>query len=346
MIADNGSSDERQTALLARLEQAGFIRRLELRAFTMQPQFPAYIAMYDLARCEGVSYIGFIDADEFFEPLSAEIEPDSGRRLVVEAFKTSEKTLVGYNWMCFGSGGESGKDLSIPVMRRFNFAAPQDCDYNRHIKSFMDVDKVARLSDDAIVEKYHPHGLQLNDEFYSHDGIAGDRLFYGQFGMTHEVRWNTARIRHYIIKSKFEFETKRRRGRADTVDKSHEENYFSARDRNEVYAPLCPSASAALEDEIAKIKEKLALTTQTTVPDVDPVSIAAGRFYAQRIKELIAKELNAIVHERDTIKRRRFQDLLKEIRRATRNTRRTIFPWLRNRGKNMVVAVADTSNQE
>ena len=231
-------------------------------------------------------------------------------------------------------------------MRRFNFAAPEDCDYNRYIKSFMDVDKVARLPGDAIVEKYHPHGLQLNDEFYSHDGIAGDRLFYGQFGMTYEVRWNTARIRHYISKSKFEFETKRRRGRADTVDKSHEENYFSARDRNEVYAPLRPSTCAALEDEITKIKEKLALMTQTTVPDVDPVSIAAGRFYAQRIKELIAKELNAIVHDRNSIKRRGFQDFLKEIRRATRNTRRTIFPWLRNRGKSMVVAVADASNQE
>lgn len=131
---------------------------------------------------------------------------------------------------------------------------------------------MAKLPGDVIVEAAQPHGLRLSNGFYSHDGIDGDRLFHGQFGLSEEVKWNTVRIRHYTIKSRLEFETKRRRGRADAIDRSLSENYFPYRDRNEVHAPLNPLAFAALENEIEQIKGKLAQTPKAVVPDVDLVS--------------------------------------------------------------------------
>ena len=68
MIADNGGNDG-QSELLLNLANAGLISYIDARMFTRAPQVLAYYAMFRLARRTGVRYVGFLDADEFFEPL-------------------------------------------------------------------------------------------------------------------------------------------------------------------------------------------------------------------------------------------------------------------------------------
>src|SRR3954469_22137355 len=68
VIADNGGGDD-QTALLLKLEALGEITRIDVRHITWAPQMLAYHAIFRRARRAGVRHLGFLDADEFFEPL-------------------------------------------------------------------------------------------------------------------------------------------------------------------------------------------------------------------------------------------------------------------------------------
>lgn len=280
IIADNGSCDGRQTELLVRAEKAGLIRRIDFRAFTMSPQMPAFMAMYDFAKQENIPIIGFIDADEFFEPLQVDRYQDSGRDLIVKAFKETGKTLACYNWICFGSRNDGDNDIKIPVMRRFIHGAPQTWFTNRHVKSFMCISKVEEISQDAIDRYCHPHGLNVDGTLYCHDGAISDAIFSDSFGISKATRWTSARVRHYVVKSRLEYETKRRRGRPTIEFQRHENDYFAQHDRNDTTYEMPAHALEALAAEIQAVKALIDGVTITTIADVDIAAHAAGRYYA------------------------------------------------------------------
>ena len=257
IIADNGGGDG-QTELLARLDAAGLVKRVEARALRFKPQVPAYNHILRHAAKAGIDILGFIDADEFLEPVGAAEIEGAGARLVSDLMARAGKPALAFNWMCFGSS-HLQEPTPEPVLERFTMCAEQHHDINDHIKSFLAVKPALALLETTPATKLHPHGAMFAAGDYSHDG--GPMVLPGEFGRSATVSWRHARIRHYVIKTYPEFlRGKDARGRADTKpgDLSYKQNYFKCYDLNDVVAPLPPAWIARLKREIASVESAIA----------------------------------------------------------------------------------------
>ncbi len=257
IIADNGG-DDGQTELLARLDAAGLITRVEARALRFKPQVPAYNHILRLAADAGIDILGFIDADEFFEPIGAARIEGAGARLVSDLMAREGKPALAFNWMCFGSS-HLKEPAPEPVLERFTMCAEQHNPVNDHTKSFLAVKPALALLQSTRATKLHPHGPVFAADQYSHDG--GPIVIPGEFGRTATVSWRHARIRHYVIKTYAEFlRGKDARGRADTRpgDLSYKQDYFKRYDLNDVVEPLPADWIARLKQEIAAVERAIA----------------------------------------------------------------------------------------
>lgn len=257
IIADNGGNDG-QTELLARLDAAGLITRIEARALRFKPQVPAYNHILRHAASAGIDILGFIDADEFFEAIGAAEVEGAGARLVADLMGREGKPALAFNWMCFGSS-HLKEPTAEPVLERFTMCAGQHDPVNDHTKSFLAVKPALALLETTRATKLHPHGPVFPAGAYSHDG--GAMVIPGEFGRTATVSWRHARIRHYVIKTYAEFlRGKDARGRADTRpgDLSYKQDYFERYDLNDVAAPLPPAWIARLKQEIASVESAIA----------------------------------------------------------------------------------------
>jgi Glycosyl transferase family 2 len=263
MIADHGG-DDGQTALLMGMDAAGLIRRIDVRAIKVRPQIPAYHAMFHAAHDAGIAYLGFLDADEFFEPLKVTTWSDSGADLVRHLFAKTRVAAIAFNWMNFGSSHLT-EPSSEPVTQRFIRAAPEEFKSNRVFKSFLDLKRCKCLLEGRnLYGVLHPHGPRIGDENYSHDGT---RFRSGHvFNFTDSLRWRHARIRHYRVKTLKEFmRDKVARGSPANELYHYDFDYFQRFDRNDVEAPLAPEILALLRHEMSAIESKLA--TANTTPE-------------------------------------------------------------------------------
>ena len=262
MIADNGGSDG-QTELLRQLEDAGLISYVDVRHFRRAPQTLAYYAMFRRALRAGVSYLGFLDADEFFEPLSTQIEQGAGDALVRRLFADTHASVLVFNWMNFGSSAlrDAGPE---PVLRRFTRSAPEDFLPNHHFKSFCDVKQCARLLGTGMLSHLvlNAHGANAGILHYSHDG--SDMKFHRRgFGLTDQVSWKNARIRHYTVKSLAEYrDLKAARGRA-SMQRAYKKDFFAENDRNEMQTPMDSRALALLSEKMREIERQLGPASHT-----------------------------------------------------------------------------------
>ena len=257
MIADNGGNDG-QSELLLNLANAGLISYIDARMFTRAPQVLAYYAMFRLARRTGVRYVGFLDADEFFEPLSVAVAPGAGATLVSRLFAQTNALALAFNWMTFGSSNLINISPE-PVTQRFIGSAPIKFDTNRHFKSFCDVTQVARTLGSGIFSHLmlNPHGLMTEASRYSHDGLP--MLFDAQqFGLTQQVSWINARIRHYVVKSRAEYDRKASRGSASLSRQDYGSSFFNRHDRNDILTPLGDEVLAMLVDAMRDLDIKAA----------------------------------------------------------------------------------------
>jgi glycosyltransferase involved in cell wall biosynthesis len=253
MIADNGG-DDGQTSLLLELEAAGLIRRFDIRHMTEAPQVPAYRLMFDAARASGVDYIAFFDADEFFEPLGVTVWKGSAATLLHDLFTKTGAAALGFNWMCFGNSYRT-KRSPEPVIQRFTRAAHIDFETNRHIKSVLNIGKCCDLLEgQKVLDALHPHGIVVDEAEYCHDG-ASCRFLPG-LSMVEPVRWNNARIRHYVVKSDDEYANiKAKRGQS--VGGTPSPDYFAIHNRNDVDAPLSTEIIALVRESMTSIERKL-----------------------------------------------------------------------------------------
>jgi hypothetical protein len=257
IIADNGGNDG-QSELLLSLADAGFISYIDARMFTCAPQVLAYYAMFRLARRAGVRYLGFLDADEFFEPLSVRVAPGAGATLVSRLFAQTNAIALAFNWMTFGSSGltEISPD---PVLQRFVGSAPMNFGPNHHFKSFCDVTQIVRILGSGIFSHLmlNPHGPMTEASHYSHDGLP--MLFDAQrFGLTQQVLWANARIRHYVVKSRAEYDRKTSRGSAALSHQDYGPTFFNHHDRNDILTPLGDELLAMLVDAMRGVDIKAA----------------------------------------------------------------------------------------
>lgn len=257
MIADNGGSDG-QSDLLSRLHALGHLTRLDFRAVTHKPQLPAYNALLRIAAAREVDYIGFLDADEFFEPITTELWRGAGRRLIVEQFGRTSASALAFNWQCFGDSHLS-EPSDTPVTERFILAADTSAEINRHFKSFCNVSNIRALLHTSSGMRIHPHGPLIDSKLYRHDG--GPLRLASEFGHSQHASWTHARIRHYIVKTYPEFiagkAARGAPGRA-LARSPYNRAYFNENNYNEVASPLPPQTLDAVKLEIDRLRSDVA----------------------------------------------------------------------------------------
>jgi hypothetical protein len=260
MIADNCTAGP-QTALLQGLRDSGWIRLADWRHDAVLPQQRAYSHLYWQALLHGYRYLGFMDADEFLEPLEG--PPWSGAEMVRSQLRRPGVRSVAFRWVNFGSNGkESYEDELVTV--RFQRRGSHDAPTARWKKSFARVSSVLRkaLRQPKLVTP-HPHGFRISLRRTLVDGMTLD---------THPAAmpmpWKVGWIRHYAVKSRQELIGKHARGGGYTpsAEAPTLNEYMLSRDQNDIFDPLDDATVATLRAKVAEIKATL-----------DPAVIAQAR---------------------------------------------------------------------
>lgn len=180
--------------LLDAMEKAGFVEHRRWPSRTGQiPQNSAYEDA--VWRCV-TRWILFVDADEFLR-----LTEDRDVHQFLARFP-EDVSAVAMSWRVFGSGGLKRFEPA-PVIERFTRAAPADHPSNRHVKSMAVATHVAAVG---------PHGVTLSQGRYV--APNGKDIVLERNAFLRPPRLRVAQINHYVVKSRAEFEAKRRRGNA------------------------------------------------------------------------------------------------------------------------------------
>ena len=236
IIYDNETNDGSES-LLARMAAIGLI---ELRRWTDRPGRSAQRSSYEDAVVRSTTrWMFFLDLDEFLN-----LHVDGTIEEFIQRFPPGV-SAIGINWRIFGSSGlvDAGPE---PVIQRFTRASQHRHPLNRHIKT---------LAVAADVYKVLPHRVRLmKGDYVDASGSALDPG-RGFAPVHHEV----AQINHYAVKSRCEFEEKRRRGcvlrtPADPEKQTHRDgSYFEDHDRNEEADLSILRHSDALAEEMERL---------------------------------------------------------------------------------------------
>jgi len=167
------------------------------------PQNSAY---EDAVRRCTTRWILFVDADEFLR-----LVEDRDVHQFLARFP-DDVSAVAISWRVFGSSGLARYEPA-PVIERFIHAAPRDHPSNRHVKS---------MAVAAHIDAVGPHGVALSRGRYVMPNGVDIQLEGG--GFVRPPRYRVAQINHYIVKSRAEFEAKRRRGRASIAPEDRDES--------------------------------------------------------------------------------------------------------------------------
>jgi hypothetical protein len=247
-IADN-VSDDGTSELLQALHDLGVIRRIPFPSPPGRaPQLPAYVELIGQhARDE--EWIAVIDADEFIVPT----DPGTGLADVLGPLAARPDVgAVVLNWAIYGSSWLSNHSAGL-VGERFVRRAQPTFGANHHYKT------VLRRAAFAAVGN-NPHLIELLPGWLSvhTDGTpVATHPRYGQ-GLSERVVWSGLRLNHYIVKSREEFETrKRRNGSAATLGRVKGDDYFAAHDRNDCRDTLPPALLDAVRQGIRQLEARL-----------------------------------------------------------------------------------------
>lgn len=246
IVGDNDGSGP-QSDLLIALDEAGIVERVDLGGIPY-----AQMGFFNdtLARMRDPHVLlGFIDADEFL------VSVDQDRRaadLLINVTNETGAAAVGVNWRVFGSSGET-EFRTAPVLERFHGHPPQAFAANKHIKTFARAGRTQGFSS-------NPHAVILKPgERYIH--ADGRPLAWGSAGpgVSADVIWDGAVINHYVIKSSFEYNQKKKQ-RGSAVSEGNAEvkrraGYFEHFDRNE-------HSSHIKGDYILKLKAEMRVVAE------------------------------------------------------------------------------------
>ncbi len=251
MIADNCTAGP-QTAVLSALRDVGWIRLVDWRHDPHQPQRRAYSYLYWQALLHGYRYLGFIDADEFFEPLEG--PPWGGAQLVRSLLRRPSVRSAAFRWVNFGSDGQEVYDDEL-VTVRFQRRGRHDASTARWKKSFA---RVASVLPKALrnpkLFMAHGHGFPIGLHKTLVDGMTLDK-----HPAAMPLEWKVGWIRHYAVKSRQELRDKIGRGAAFTPASEAQgaEDYAATRDQNDIPDPLDEAKVGALRAKMAEITRSL-----------------------------------------------------------------------------------------
>jgi glycosyltransferase involved in cell wall biosynthesis len=254
-IADNGSTDG-STQILEALAERGVLRLVYAPPVGEMAQVRAYNRITESALEQDIDALLFLDADEF---LVHENHVDGQEMAtLLHLLKKDDVGMCGINWRCFGS---SGKALMAPnpVVERFTHIASDFRHVNNHIKSVSKLRYVKFIGPhhSTLIDKRYikSDGTEIDDFIVLKDGVFEAAV---DAGRVRQVASGPLRVNHYVVKSKEEFENKRRRGCSMRgIGYTHSPNYFEYHDfrDEEYYFPA--SKIDSLKLEIIKLQEEL-----------------------------------------------------------------------------------------
>lgn len=218
VIYSNDCSDG-SDALLNTLAQKGVIEHRPWPSASGQsPQLTAY---KDAVSNCSTKWIMFLDVDEFLS-----LVLDKSIDSFLARFSPSVAGIA-VNWRVFGSGGELFQRNQL-VIERFTLASIRDHHLNRHCKTIAVACKI---------EEPHIHRSFLRSGDYVDS--SGTNIEIARMGFTSVVLHSICQVNHYILKSRAEFDNKRKRGNANrapgSIDKytSRDGDYFTRHDLND-----------------------------------------------------------------------------------------------------------------
>lgn len=249
IIADN-CTEGMQTRILKKLENFGLIHYMYYGDVKVCPQMKSYHAMFWKAFSLGYKYIGFLDADEFFEPISEDFF--CGAKVVRDSLKKPFVWAVSYRWAVFGSNNLVNYSDEL-VLERFARRGKSECECSQAVKSFARISAVLMKIFFSSVHKAmsSPHVFRLWKFAYSHDGVRNK--IRDDHATPHN--WNNARIRHYAVKSWEEFLIKKNQ-RGDSFAKNGKKNiaYWDMYNKNDEYDPIDINLLSEVKDELNRMR--------------------------------------------------------------------------------------------
>lgn len=235
IIVYNNDSKDNSDQILDALHEAGILSHIRWPTHpTISPQTSAY--QDAVTRC-ATEWIAFFDLDEFLV-----LREDLNIHAFLDRFP--DASAVAINWSIFGSSGHQCKEPGL-VIDRFLQAAPPNFSTNRHCKT------IARCT--SIAEP-RVHRCILSSGSYV--DTLGRPIEIEREGFTPSIQHGVAKLNHYVLKSKEEFQHKKMRGNAnrgsDTPNRysTREGQYFQMYDRNDVVDKSITLHSPAIYEEI------------------------------------------------------------------------------------------------
>jgi O-antigen biosynthesis protein len=216
-LYDNGSSDGGAELI----RRSSFARNVTVTDWADRPgQLSAY-NHFRVNHAAGFGWVAFIDLDEFIMPLAG----SSIRNILMrKAYQPYAQILL--QWLVFGPSGHVRRPVGL-VTENYTRRLPETADASRHVKALVRPEYFTGID-------YTPHAAECSGPTCNSRGEAV--LPYAiQPTECHEVM----AIHHYFTKSREDWETKRRRGRGDSLEPYQER----------VFADV--ASEAAMEDERA-----------------------------------------------------------------------------------------------
>ncbi len=246
-IADN-DSDDGTWELLQALEKLGYLKCFRFpNPPVKRPQLPAYDEVMHRFGND-VDWMAFIDADEF-------VWPTNGERTAIPSLAglaaRPEVGAIVLNWAIHGSSGHMNHAAGL-VTERFQRCAPRTMGVNQHYKT------VLRTAAWSGAFK-NPHELRLEPPWQTTHATGAPVVPHRRHAAGHssEVMWDILRLNHYAVKSRQEFEERKRpKGRVSHPGERRE-TYFTNHDRNDAPAPVPEWARSRLAAEVARMEAEL-----------------------------------------------------------------------------------------
>ena len=249
IVGDHESTDG-TTELLEALDACGVLER---RFVVTERDAPTQVTFYN-AVVRGFHrgadpILGFLDADEFVMGNGRWGNGNLARR-VARVFRDDSVSALGLNWRLFGSSGHV-RDTAGPVLARFGGHARRDFEKNHWIKSFLRRSRVAAM-------EVH-HARLRSGRYVDARGKDLQPEIPGSLHRAAAVRWDGLFIGHFIVKSRAEFDRKKRGRGSPMAGRGviKGTRYFEVHDRNEWYTPLGHRALRSLMREQSRLLRRL-----------------------------------------------------------------------------------------
>lgn len=246
-IADN-DSDDGTWELLQALEQLGYLKCFRFpNPPGKRPQLPAYTELMNRFG-EAVDWMAFIDADEFVYPTNAE------RTAIPSLAGLAVRPEIGaivLNWAIYGSSWHKNHAAGL-VTERFERCARRKMRVNQHYKTVL---RSAAWSGAFP----NPHQPRLDAPWQAVHANGAPVVPHTRHaaGLSSEVVWDVLRLNHYAVKSRQEFdERKRPKGRVSHPGERHE-TYFINHDHNDTPSPVPQWLRSSLAAEVARLEAEL-----------------------------------------------------------------------------------------